>query len=386
MSIVGAREEGQLAPEGEASNGAADSLRIGIIGASGTIGQVHGRAARAAGATLVAVATSSPSTAEAAALELGADHAYSSTDELLDREDVDIVHVCTPNHLHAQITAAALRRGKHVICEKPVGTSLDDIEKVVDAAANRPDLLVAVPFVYRFYPMVSVARRRLTDTQLWGITGSYLQDWLAAAADTDWRVDATLGGPSRAFADIGAHWCDLAEFLTGQRITRLTARTTVTIGRRSQSGAGASPTPVDTEDDVALIFETDGGAIGSMSASQTAHGHKNDLRIEVKTDEETIHFSQENPEVLAIGNHGGIFLLRRQQADDTGEPIRHSRLPPGHPQGYQDAFNSFVACAYRSTSVREDDLPTLADGVRSLHITHAVLQSADSGTWVEVAP
>ncbi len=363
--------------------GATTAPRIGIIGAGGMIGRVHARAAEAAGAELVAVSASTPERAQQIASELRTEPRI-DPEHLLSDPDIDVVHICTPNHLHAPLTASALRHGKHVVCEKPVGVGLDELDEVSAEAAKRPELLIAVPFVYRFYPMVSVARQRMTDQRIWGLHGGYLQDWLADPGQTNWRVDPGLGGPSRAFADIGAHWCDLAEFLTGQRIARLTARSSVAIRRRSSETDRLAPTLVETEDEVALIFETNDGVLGTMLASQIAHGHKNDLHIEVRTERETIRFAQEQPDELVVGRADGTLTLQRDLHDDDGASLRHSRLPSGHPQGYQDAFDSFVATAYRSISSPEEDLPVLADGLRAMRITDAVLESALTNDWVEV--
>lgn len=375
------RTETSIATAPGASHG---PLRVGIIGAGGMIGRVHTRAARAAGAEVIAVAASSPERADHVAHELRTE-GFATAEELLAASDIDVVHICTPNHLHAPLTAAALRHDKHVICEKPIGIGLDDVDAVAVEAARKPELLIGVPFVYRFYPMVSVARRRAAGQRIWGIHGGYLQDWMASASQTNWRVDPRLGGPSRAFADIGAHWCDLAEHVTGQRIARLIARSSVTIDQRPpQTAPGASNGRVETEDEVALIFETNEGVLGTMLASQTAHGHKNDLHVEVRTDRESIRFAQEDPDQLVIGQSQGTLTLRRDQLDDTGSPIPHSRLPSGHPQGYQDAFDSFVATAYRSIAAPEESLPTLGDGMRAMQITAAVLESARTDDWVEV--
>ena len=174
--------------------------------------------------------------------------------------------------------------------------------------------------------------------------------------------------------------------MTGQRIARLVARSSVTIEHRpGSSGSGTDDGRVETEDEVAVIFETHDGVLGAMLASQIAHGHKNDLHVEVRTQHETIRFAQEEPDQLVVGQAQGTLTLRRDQRDEGGAPIRHSRLPSGHPQGYQDAFESFMATAYRSITRMEEDMPTLADGMRALQITAAVLESARTGDWVEVA-
>src|SRR5665648_666900 len=199
---------------------ATSGLRSGIIGL-GFIGEVHARAVRAAGGTLVAVADASPVDVEESARQLGAAWGAASAEELVTSPDVDVVHICTPNHLHATFVRMALSAGKHVICEKPLATSRADAAELVELA-RAAGVVAAVPFIYRYYPTVREARARVASGAsgpIHLIHGSYLQDWLSTAKDQNWRVDPTLGGASRTFGDIGVHWCDLVEFATGQRIT-----------------------------------------------------------------------------------------------------------------------------------------------------------------------
>src|SRR4051794_22972187 len=216
-------------------------LRAGIAGA-GFIGAVHARSARLAGARIAAVAASTPDSARNAADAFGAERAASSAEELVQAPDIDVVHICTPNHLHLELAESALAAGKHVVCEKPLALDGAGAQRLVDAASGT-GLQAAVPFVYRYYPTVREARERVRggstgDLRL--LHGAYLQDWLLRPDDDNWRVQADFGGPSRAFADIGSHWCDLAEVISGHRITPLSART-LTAGprRRERDGRGA---------------------------------------------------------------------------------------------------------------------------------------------------
>jgi predicted dehydrogenase len=212
---------------------AVGDLRAGIVG-TGFIGRVHARSARVAGAQVTGVAASSPESATAAAEEIGAGTAFASADALIASEQIDVVHICTPNHLHVPLALAALAAGKHIVCEKPVALDPAGAAQLI-AAASDAGRVATVPFVYRYYPTVREARARIRsdgtgDLRL--VHGGYLQDWLLGADDDNWRVDAGLGGASRAFADIGSHWCDLIEFVTGERISALIARTAIAHPRR----------------------------------------------------------------------------------------------------------------------------------------------------------
>jgi predicted dehydrogenase len=373
------------------------ALHAAIAG-TGFIGKVHARSARLAGVELVGVAASSPESAQAAAADLGADRAFDSAEEMVRDPAVDVVHICTPNNLHLPLSEAALAAGKHVICEKPLALDPAGAQQLVDAAADS-GLQAGVPFVYRYYPTVREARERVATGQtglLRLLHGTYLQDWLLLPGDGNWRVDERLGGPSRAFADVGSHWCDLAEFLSGHRITSVSARLLTAVPERSSAagrkafatdGDGGEARPVTTEDAAVVQFETDAGAIGSVVISQISAGRKNRLWIELDGAEEALAFDQEHPEELWCGRRESLTIVRRDPATLTPAAARFAFLPGGHPQGYADCFDAFVADFY--DSVRNGSavaaMPTFSDGLRAALITDAVLTSAREERWVDVA-
>jgi predicted dehydrogenase len=380
-------------------------LRVGIAGA-GFIGAVHARSARLAGARVAGVAASTPESAQRAADRLGASKAYASAEALVADPAIDVVHICTPNHLHAPLAHAALAAGKHVVCEKPLATTAAEAE-ALDDAARAAGRVAAVPFVYRYYPTVREARARVASGALGAVHlvhGVYLQDWLLSAEDHNWRVDPGLGGASRAFADIGSHWCDLAEFVTGHRITRLAARTHTAVPERrdgparaafaaagdGDDGGARALRPVATEDVALLQFETDGGAMGSLVVSQVSAGRKNALRLEVDAADGALAFDQEEPEALWWGRRAHATLLRRDPATLSPEAARLATLPPGHPQGYADCFDLFVADVYAAIgdgdgdAAEPDGLPRFADGVRAARLTETVIASAREQQWIDV--
>jgi predicted dehydrogenase len=372
-------------------------LRVAIAGV-GFIGAVHARSARLAGARLVGVAASSAERAERAATELGAERAFASAEELVEADGVDVVHICTPNHLHLPLAEAALAEGKHVICEKPLALDVDGAVRLTRAAAAA-GTQAAVPFVYRYYPTVREARERVragTTGPLRLLHGTYLQDWLAVPEDDNWRVEGRFGGASRAFADIGSHWCDLAEFVSGHRIGRLCARTLIALPERlrgsqqaafERGAAGDELRPVDTEDAALVLFETNRGALGSVVISQLSHGRKNRLWLELDGADEALAFDQEQPEMLWCGQREATTLLRRDPATLSTEAARLATLPAGHPQGYADCFDGFVRDVYDAvrTGAPSEGMPLFSDGLRAARLTEAVLASAASAEWVEVA-
>jgi predicted dehydrogenase len=386
----------------------AAELRVGILG-TGFVGRIHARSARLAGATIVGAAASSPDRADAAARELGAERGFATAEELIACERIDVVHICTPNHLHVPLARAALQTGKHVVCEKPVALDGGDGVELL-AARDRADRVVTVPFAYRYYPTVREARARIRsgatgDLRL--VHGGYLQDWLLEPTDDNWRVDAALGGASRAFADIGSHWCDLIEFVSGQRISSVIAHTLVAnperrrsagrsferaaprergTGRRTDPGEDAVFRPVATEDIAAVLFETDHGAAGSVVISQVSAGRKNRLWFEISGTTETVAFDQEQPESLWVGRRPDTVVLPRDFGILSPEAAAYVTLPGGHPQGFHDCFDAFVAETFRAIVDGDppEGLPMLEDGVRAVRITEAVLESARSRGWVEV--
>jgi predicted dehydrogenase len=345
----------------------ADYLRAGIIGA-GFIGAVHADAVRAARGVVSRVAASSPSRAAEAADRLGALAPANGAEELIDADDVDVVHICTPNALHVPLARRALAAGKPVVCEKPLATTLDDARELMALAAET-GVVATVPFVYRFYPTVREARARIADGEagtLRLLHGHYLQDWQAQGADPGWRGEPVHGGAHRAFADIGVHWCDLVEFLTGHRIAALVART---------ADGGTQST---------VLFATDRGASGSVVVSQTAPGRKNSLVATLEGDDASFGFDQQQPEILRIGTVAENRVVLRG-ASDSSTAARYSVLPPGHPQGYQDCFAAFVRDCYAAVrGEHPDGLPTFDDGARSAALLDAVIASSASSTWVEV--
>lgn len=356
----------------------ADRVRAGIVGA-GFMGTVHARAIRRAGGVVVRAVGSRPESSRTAAERLGTEVPTATLDDLIAADDVDVVHVCTPNATHAPIARAAIAAGKHVVCEKPLAVSPAEAEELVRLAAEA-GITATVPFVYRFYPMVREARSRVADGTAGRVRllhGSYLQDWLAEDTDDNWRVDPVAGGRSRAFADIGVHWCDLVEFVSGHRINRVAAQTVIAVPSRGGR-------PVETEDAAVVLFETDRGAAGSVTISQVTPGRKNRLWFSVDGATESLTFDQENPESLWIGGREvNRHLLRG--SSESAAAARYSTVPSGHPQGYQDCFDAFVADTYAAMAGEQPDgLPTFADGLRAARLTQAVLDSSAKQAWVEV--
>ncbi len=358
-------------------------IGVGIIGA-GFMGRVHAKAARAAGGRLVGIADSVRPLAEALAGDLAFRTVFQGSEDLIADPQVEVVHVCVPNHAHARLVAEAIKAGKHVVCEKPLATTADEAREL-EGLADAAGVVASVPFVYRYYPIVREIRERVRGGdggRLSVLHGSYLQDWLAYETDSDWRVDPLLGGASRAFGDIGVHWVDLVEFASAQRVTRVCAQLLTVFSTRQAKGG---PVEVKTEDAVTLNFETDGGAIGSLVLSQVSLGRKNRIWFSLEGTKASFVFDHEMPDTLWIGGRSSSEVLARSADGLHSGAARYVTVPAGHPQGYQDCFNAFVADSYGAISGEvPDGLPGFADGRRAAELTEAVLASAAKQTWVEV--
>ncbi|MFM6965998.1 MAG: Gfo/Idh/MocA family protein, partial [Rhodoluna sp.] len=270
----------------------------------------------------------------------------------------------------------------HIVCEKPISMSLEEALEM-KAEVQSSGVGFAIPFAYRFYPVVREIRARIADGEAGPIhlmPGAYLQDWLASPSSSNWRVDSVAGGLSRAFADIGTHWCDLMEFVSGDRISSLIANTS----KAYESRGGKD---VQTEDIATVLFETEGGAAGSFTISQVSFGRKNQLQISFDGSNSSYMFNQEQPDSFLVGGARSNQLVVSGQDTLTSEDGRRlARVPAGHPQGYQEAFNAFVADAYASFQGEvRDGVAGLADGLRSSTLIEAVLESAKSRAWVRVA-
>ncbi|MFJ6727926.1 Gfo/Idh/MocA family protein [Streptomyces sp. NPDC091281] len=351
-------------------------VRVGVVG-TGFIGRIHARAVRQSGARLVGIAGATPASAAEGAEALGAERAFTSAEELIASGLIDVLHVCTPNHLHAPLALKAIDAGLAVVCEKPLATDAPTAALMAERAQGA-GTVATVPFVYRFHPMIREARARLAGLgRLSLIHGGYLQDWLLRPTDDNWRVDPGQGGPGRTTGDLGSHWFDLVEFVTGERITGLAARTSTVVTERVTSG------PVTTEDLAVVQFVTGSGALGVAAVSQVAPGRKNRLFLEVSAASGSLAFDQEDPERLWLGGRDGSRTLVRDPLTLSDAARRYAPLPAGHPQGFHDAFDAFVADTYAALGgERPDGLPTFEDGARAGHLTDAALRSARDGGWV----
>ncbi|PYS40384.1 MAG: dehydrogenase [Acidobacteria bacterium] len=380
---------------------------MGIVGA-GFVGPHHIDAVRRLGfVDIVAVAGSNEESGRRKAEQLGARKGYGNYQALIDDPDVQVVHVATPNYLHYPVISAALANGKHVVSDKPLATTSAESRQLVEQAA-RANVVAAVTFNYRGNPLVQQARHAITNGDIGNPTfihGYYLQDWLIKDTDYSWRLDPEKGGASSALGDIGSHWCDLAQHVTGLRITHVLGDITTVIPQRKkprvareafQEAAGAADletVDIRVDDLASVLVRFDNGAKGVFSAGQVCAGHKNDLVLEVCGSKASICWRQEQQNELWIGHRDKANEVLQKDPSLMDSNVRgYARLPGGHQEAWADAFCNlmreiygFIAAGERPDPATRQIFATFEDGYRSTCIVEAILDSAkQGGVWMKV--
>lgn len=339
-----------------------------IVG-TGFIARVHAEALRSLGVEVVATCGR---TGESAA-SFGVGRPYSDLDELLANEPVDVLHVCTPNHLHAEQALAAVARGIHVVCEKPLATSAADSARMVSAADER-GLVAATCYHVRGYPLLEHMRAEIAAGALGEVTfvhGRYVCDDILFPA-SGWRVDPVRSGPSYVVADLGTHWLDAAEHVTGAKIVEVHAEL--------HSFAGG---PLEDYAVLLLRFET--GSLGSLVVSAGVAGRKNQLLLEVEGTSAGMTWDQEQPDALLFRPaERPAELVVRDPLTNAPSARPLSRYPAGHGEGYGGAFRNLFAAVYEEISGGVSEFPRFTDGHRGVALVEAALESARDSGWAAV--
>jgi predicted dehydrogenase len=372
-------------------------LKAAVVG-TGFIGAVHADALRRLGVEILGVAGSTPERARAASPGT----AYDSYEALLADDRVDVVHLATPNDLHHPQAKRALEAGKHVVCEKPLALTSDQSAELVELA-DRSGLVHCTNFNLRFYPLVQEARERVRAGELgelWNVHGGYLQDWLALSTDWNWRLEPERGGALRAVADIGSHWLDLVQFVTGRRIVQVFAdlATVLPVRHRpigevqtfaSGGDVAREEMSVSSEDLGHILLRLDNGARGSLVVSQVSSGRKNSLRFELDGAAGAIAWDSERNEELWLGHRDrpNETLLRNAALMRPAAAAR-THLPVAHAEGFADTFRELYRAVYadvaRGGPADEPDYPTFQDGHVENVLGDAVALSNSESRWVEV--
>jgi predicted dehydrogenase len=374
-----------------------EHLRAGVVG-TGFIGAVHVEALARLGVEVVGVVGSSPERAKGKRLA----PVIESYERLLDDERVDVVHLTTPNHLHAQQVKQALAAGKHVVCEKPLALSSEESAELLELARDS-GVVHCTNFNIRFYPQVRQARALVAGGavgNVWNVHGGYLQDWLLLPTDWNWRLEPDKGGALRAVADIGSHWLDLVQFVIGKRVALVLAdlATTIPVRRKptheietfaSADDVEREDAPMATEDLAHILLRFEDDTRGSLVVSQVSAGRKNSLRFEVDGSSGSLAWDSERNEELWLGHRGKPNeLLLRDPSLFQPEASGRTTLPAGHAEGFGETFKELYRAVYTAVAAggppHEPDYPTFAAGHWENVLGDAVALSNRERRWVEV--
>ncbi len=378
------------------------TLKTAIFG-TGFMGRVHLEGVRRVESVQpVAIAGRNADAAKRLGSGFSIANVTTNYEDILRDPGIDAVHICTPNAQHFPMAKAALSAGKHVLCEKPLATSVAEGEELV-SIAKRQGLRNCTCHNLRYYPMVQQMRRMREAGDLGEILvvqGTYSQDWLLYDTDWNWRVETGAGGPSRCMADIGSHFFDMAEHVTGLRVTSLCAdlqtfhmtrkqpkHSVETFANKLLGPEDYIATPVDTEDFGAVIFRMGNRTRGAITASQVSAGRKNRLSIEVYGTKASVAWDQERPDELWSGrrDQGNEIYIKDPSLLKPGARS-YADLPGGHSEGYDDTFKQVFRRFYASIQKgdAEPEYPQFSDGLRQLTVLDAVLQSNRTRSWTDV--
>jgi predicted dehydrogenase len=373
-----------------------------VIG-SGFIGTVHIEALRRLGVRVHGLLGSDPERGRQAAERIGVPRAYPSLEALLDDPQVEVVHVTSPNQLHHPQVKAILAAGRHVVCEKPLAVTSEESAELV-RLATVSGRIAAVNFNIRFYPLNQHAHQMIRDGGLGDVrlvTGHYFQDWLLLDTDWNWRLDPEKGGSLRAVGDIGSHWIDLTNFITGRRVQAVMAELSTFVRVRQQPTGPVETfsqersrdtvaTRMHTEDAALILLRYADGARGSVAVSQVSAGRKNSLQWEVDGSSGAAWWDSETPDHLYLGHRGRPNEILQRGAElmnPTG--VAATSLPGGHVEGFGDTFHALFREVYSAVLVgqppKDPVYATFADGHHEMVVGDAIAQSAREGRWVDVA-
>ncbi|MEV4174449.1 Gfo/Idh/MocA family oxidoreductase [Nonomuraea sp. NPDC049709] len=371
------------------------TIGVGMVGYA-FMGRVHSQAWRSVGAFfdlplaphMAVLSGRSKERTEAAAAQLGWADIETDWRELVKRDDVQIVDICTPGDSHAEIAIAALEAGKHVLCEKPLANTVAEAEAMVAAAASATGKSM-VAFNYRRVPAVALARRFVEEGRIGEVRhvrAAYLQDWIIDPEfPLVWRLQKDKAGAG-ALGDIGSHIIDAAQFITGERVVGVSALTETFIKERplatESAGLGATGSaargPVTVDDAALFIGRLSGGGLASFEATRFAGGRKNAMRIEINGSHGSVAFDFEAMNELWFSEGSGPF--ERILVTEPDHPYVGAWWPPGHGLGYEHTFTHEIKDFLEAVASGADPTPSFADGLRVQRVLEAVERSAAEGS------
>lgn len=374
--------------------------RAGVVG-TGFIGKVHIETIRRLGnVELVAIADKAHP--EVTAAKLNVPRYFEDYREMIDTMNLDMVHICTPNFTHFEIAMYAMDHGVNVICEKPMAVSIEQA-KAMQAKAEEKHLVAAVNFHNRFYPMTNHLMNIIKDGELgevFSVTGSYCQDWLLYPTDYSWRLESSQSGDTRAVADIGSHWMDLAEFVSGQKIVSVCADFQTIYEKRLKPKKQVlafstekfdkddyTEFPVDTEDNASILLKFSGGAKGTVFISQVIAGKSVAIDLLVGGKKKSAEWNSSRVNDLDVG----IRDKYTEHIEKGAATVHPNTLPLvaypfGHAEGFPDAFKQNFRQIYDSIENKEGNYhyATFNDGVHEMILCEKIFESNKEKRWIDV--
>jgi predicted dehydrogenase len=377
------------------------NLKAAILGA-GFIGQAHIEAVRRLGfVEVVAIAQSSQEKADASAKSLNIPKAYGNYMDLLQDQEIDVIHNCTPNYLHYEINKQILLHGKHLLSEKPLTLTSEEAKELY-LLAKEKDLVTGINFNYRQFPMVQHLRAMVRENDLGDIRivrGNYLQDWLLYDTDYNWRMEPEFGGKTRVIGDIGSHLFDLSQYVTGMKITEVMADLSIMIPKRYkplkgkhtfQSGSknNAELVDVSTEDYCSVLVRFDNGARGVFTVSQVSAGNKNALELSLDGSIASGSWKQEESFRLLLGYRDKPSeTVLRDPSLVKKEALPFLHYPGGHEEGWTESLKNMMKNFYDAIYgklTHSDSVASFAEGYQIMLIIDAIVKSAKTGNWERV--
>lgn len=378
-------------------------LKAAVIGA-GFIGAAHIEALRRLGfVEVVAIAQSTQAKALETAKSLNIPQAYGDYMDVLKDEEIDVIHNCTPNHVHYEINKKILEHGKHLLSEKPLTMTSAEAKELYELAKTK-NVVAGINFNYRQFPMVQHLRGMVRDNELGDIRivrGTYLQDWLLYETDYNWRMEPEYGGQTRAIGDIGSHLFDLAQYVTGSKITEVLADKAIVIPVRQKpkkkqntfsSGeteqVETEPVKVETEDYCSVMVKFECGARGIFTVSQVSAGKKNALEVNLDGSFASARWNQEESFRLRMGyrDKPGETVLRDPDLLKK-EALPFVHYPGGHEEGWAESLKNMMQNFYEAVSTGSplsDSVTSFEEGYQIMLIIDAIVKSAEEGRWVKV--
>ena len=374
-------------------------IRAGVIGV-GFIGVAHIESIRRLG-NIDLIAIADPVDAAAKAERLGISKGYADYKEMLEKESLDFVHICTPNYTHCEIALFAMDKNVNVVCEKPMCMSVQEADLMV-AKAKEKGLVNGLNYHNRWYPMTAQLREMVMAGDLGPIHviyGEFSQDWLLYETDYNWRVEASESGKTRAVSDIGSHWMDLVEYVTDLRITEVFADFKILHKTRkkpvskvetfvtSNTNVEYKEIPIDTEDHANVLMRFSNGAIGSAVFSQIIPGRKAKLSINIAGMKESATWCCDTCNEIWLGRRGEYSQVFEKDPGLLSESVRiNSGYPGGHGEGFPDAIKNNFRAMYAEMG-KPSNKPAYANfetGRHEMVLCEKILESTKKGTWVSL--